>query len=486
MLDLENVSGGYDGKPVIKNIGFSVSKGEFFGILGPNGSGKTTLLKLISGLIPCTSGSIQVDNQNLVNFSQKELAQKMAVLSQLTTHAFPYTVKETVSLGRYAHHRGLFQTRSPEDEKVLQMVMEQTNIIGFQHKSLQELSGGEQQRVFLAQALAQQPDILLLDEPTNHLDLAYQKDLLDLLKKGAKQQGLTVVSIFHDLNLASLYCDRLLLMHDGQTKALHMPDGVLTESMVNEVYQTEVKKHPHPAIAKPQMHLIPAEDGTLQGETIIGSSLLNVKQEHITISAPLPLRTLSSGVCGAGIGWNSYFVNRHVPSDYDCSDHKADMSEYLVHHGFDLSQTIGMMTAVQLEDVAYGFWEKETFSLLTVVTAGVGNAIDSTRASEQSHPIKQGTINIWLFVNGRLTEEAFIQATMTATEAKTQVLRELEIKDSRTNTIATGTSTDSMLVAATQQGENLPYAGTATELGELIGKSVYTETKKAIQYYQAR
>lgn len=269
MLDLENVSGGYDGKPVIKNIGFSVSKGEFFGILGPNGSGKTTLLKLISGLIPCTSGSIQVDNQNLVNFSQKELAQKMAVLSQLTTHAFPYTVKETVSLGRYAHHRGLFQTRSPEDEKVLQMVMEQTNIIGFQHKSLQELSGGEQQRVFLAQALAQQPDILLLDEPTNHLDLAYQKDLLDLLKKGAKQQGLTVVSIFHDLNLASLYCDRLLLMHDGQTKALHMPDGVLTESMVNEVYQTEVKKHPHPAIAKPQMHLIPAEDGTLQGETII-------------------------------------------------------------------------------------------------------------------------------------------------------------------------------------------------------------------------
>ncbi len=109
MLKLEHVSGGYEEQPVIQDISFSVSRGEFFGILGPNGSGKTTLLKMISGLIPCTAGVIQVDNKDLFHFSQKELARKMAVLPQLTSHAFPYTVKETVALGRYAHHQGFFK-----------------------------------------------------------------------------------------------------------------------------------------------------------------------------------------------------------------------------------------------------------------------------------------------------------------------------------------------------------------------------------------
>ncbi|UJL46621.1 adenosylcobinamide amidohydrolase [Virgibacillus sp. NKC19-16] len=483
MLRLDAVVGGYDGKPVIKDVSFSVSKGEFFGILGPNGSGKTTLLKMVSGLIACTDGSIQLNNTNIADFSRKELARKMAVLPQLSAHAFSYTVRETVALGRYAHTRGLFQSWTTKDEEVLQMVMEQTNITRFQHDLVEQLSGGEQQRVFLAQALAQQPEILLLDEPTNHLDLAYQKDLLDLLKKGAKQQGLTVISIFHDLNLASLYCDRLLLLHEGQTRALDAPDGVLTEELVKEVYQTEVKKHPHPEIAKPQMHLIPAGDDFLS-DAKIDASMLHVKKEHITLTSKVPMRTLSSGVCGAGHGWNSYFVNRHVPRDYDCSDPESEMRNYLEAYGFDASLTVGMMTAVQMEGVAYGLWEKEDVSLFTVVTAGVGNATDSTRTEAAFGKVKPGTINIWLFVNGKLTEEAFIQAVMTATEAKTKTLMELGVKDSETNTIATGTSTDSILVAAVQQGPVLSYAGSATKLGQLIGKSVYTETKKAIQRSQ--
>ncbi|MBP1969973.1 iron complex transport system ATP-binding protein [Virgibacillus natechei] len=482
MLHLGHVSGGYDGMPVIEDVCFSVSKGEFFGILGPNGSGKTTLLKMISGLIACTDGSIQLNNKDITDFSRKELARKMAVLPQLSAHAFSYTVRETVALGRYAHNLGLFQSWTSKDEKVLQMVMEQTNITRFQHDSVQQLSGGEQQRVFLAQALAQQPEILLLDEPTNHLDLAYQKDLLDLLKKGAKQQGLTVISIFHDLNLASLYCDRLLLIDEGRTRALHTPDGVLTEALVKEVYQTEVKKHPHPEIAKPQMHLIPAD--MFSADVKIDASMLNVKQEHITLTSPIPLRTLSSGVCGAGIGWNSYFVNRQVSKDYDCSDPEHEMRNYLEKNEFDASRTVGMMTAVQLEDVAYGLWGKDHVSLFTVVTAGVGNATDSTRTTGTHRQGVPGTINIWLFVNGRLTEEAFIQAIMTATEAKTKTLMELGITDSETNTIATGTSTDSILVAATGKGPLLSYAGSATKLGQLIGKSVYRETKRAIQRSQ--
>lgn len=483
MLRLDAVVGGYDGTPIIKDVSFSVAKGEFFGILGPNGSGKTTLLKMISGLISCTAGSIQLNSKDIADFSRKELARKMAVLPQLSAHAFSYTVRETVALGRYAHTLGLFQSWTSKDEEVLQMVMEQTNITRFQHDFVQQLSGGEQQRVFLSQALAQQPEILLLDEPTNHLDLAYQKDLLDLLKKGAKQQGLTVISIFHDLNLASLYCDRLLLLDEGRTRALHTPDGVLTEALVKEVYQTEVKRHPHPEIAKPQMHLIPAT-GMDSANVTIEASMLNVKQEHILLTSPIPLRTLSSGVCGAGLGWNSYFVNRHVSKDYDCSDPEREMRDYLEKYEFDASRTVGMMTAVQLEDVAYGLWEKDHVSLFTVVTAGVGNATDSTRVTETHRQGVPGTINIWLFVNGRLTEEAFIQAIMTATEAKTKTLMELGITDNETDTIATGTSTDSILVAATGQGSLLSYAGSATNLGQLIGKSVYRETKKAIQRSQ--
>jgi len=479
MLKVHNVSGGYSNHPVIKEVDFSVKKGEFFGILGPNGSGKTTLLKMISGLLSCTQGSIEIAGKEITQVSRKELAQTIAVLPQLSGQTFPYTVRETVALGRYAHHHGLFQTWRASDEEILQTIMKQTNIEQFAEQSLPELSGGEQQRVFLAQALTQQPAILLLDEPTNHLDLAHQKGLLDLLKKATNEQDLTVISIFHDLNLASLYCDRLLLLNHGETKTLETPDQVLKESIIKEVYQTEVKNHPHPEVAKPQMHLLPNTAQVERENVIIDASLLEVSPDQIVLRSPIPLRTLSSGVCGAGIGWNDCFVNLHVDKNYNCSDPVRDIEQHLLNHDFNLNKAVGMMTAVNLKHVSHRFWEDTNFSLLVVVTAGVGNATDSTKASIKRET-SPGTINTWIFVNGKLTEEAYIQSIMTATEAKAQALRELGIKDKETNTIATGTSTDSILIASTQQGEALPYAGTATALGHAIGRSVYTETKNAI------
>src|SRR5690625_1873237 len=363
---------------------------------------------------------------------------------------FPYTVKETVALGRYAHQQGLFQTWSNDDDHILHKVMQQTNIVEFQDKSLHELSGGEQQRVFLAQALAQEPAILLLDEPTNHLDLAHQKELLDLLKNSTKQDGLTVISIFHDLNLASLYFDQLLLLHHGKTKTIASPDRVLTEPIVKEVYQTAVKKYPHPEIPKPQLHLLPYTDKQNKDHIIIDDTLLHIQPEHITLISPMPLRTLSSGICGAGIGWHTNFVNRHVDKNYNCENHLQDMNEYLIKNDFNIYETVGMMTAVYLEDASFQFFKKDAFSLLVVVTAGVGNAVDSSRAIELSAEQLMGTINTWIFINGYVTDEAFIQSVMTATEAKAKALQELNIMDRQTNTIATGTSTDSILVAATQ------------------------------------
>lgn len=223
MLKVNNVSCGYNGTPILKNISFSVEKGKFLGILGPNGCGKTTLLKVISGLLNPAAGKVIIDEVNLKDYSSRQLAKKMTVLPQLHATAFSSTVRETVSIGRYPHQSGFFSSWSKEDEQAVVQAMEQTGVKKFENTFLEYLSGGEQQRVFIAQALAQSSDLLLLDEPTNHLDIAHQKQILDMIRKEVTENGLTVVSVFHDINLASLYCDELLLMENGTVRAFGEP-----------------------------------------------------------------------------------------------------------------------------------------------------------------------------------------------------------------------------------------------------------------------
>jgi iron complex transport system ATP-binding protein len=485
MLRVQDVSGGYSDESVLKDISFEVQTGELFGILGPNGSGKTTLLKMISGILPIARGDIFIKEKRLQEYNSKQLAQIVAVLSQHSQQSFSYTVKETVSLGRYAHQSGWFQTWGEMDESIVQRVMKQTGIASFQNKSIQELSGGEKQRVFLAQALAQEPEILLLDEPTNHLDLSYQKELLDLLKHWTTETGLTVLSIFHDLNLAGLYCDRLLLLENGSININHIPNEVLREERIRDVYHTEIKKHPHPRVAAPQMVLLPKEKQEKK-KIQIDERMLRRTNEFIELKAPSHLRTMSSGVIGSGTGWHHTFVNRHVDKDYNCSDHRKEMADFLKEKGFEPSETVGMMTAVILEDVSFKHIEGTGFSVFVLVTAGVGNAIDCSKSEQHTFDQVPGTINTWIFVNGELTEEAFIQSIMTATEAKAKALHDLSVIDGVTGTIATGTSTDSILIAATQTGEVLEYAGTITPLGKLIGKAVYECTAEGIRKSQKR
>jgi iron complex transport system ATP-binding protein len=481
MIDVIQVSGGYSNHSILKDISFKVKKGELFGIIGPNGSGKTTLLKLIGGTLPLQSGEIKLNERSITAYSTKEFAKLVAVLPQLTQQSFGYTVKETVSLGRYAHQSGWFHTFSEEDEKIVQEAMEMTGVKEFGNDPIDMLSGGERQRVFLAQALAQKPEILILDEPTNHLDLSYQKELLDLLKSWTKEKGLTVISVFHDLNLAGLYCDQLLLLHKGKMEIHHHPDEVLKQERIQAIYRTEIEKYPHPKVAKPQMMLVP--ERTNSHDFVIHEGLLDISKERITLNAPIPLRSMSSGVTGAGIGWYQTFVNRHVEKDYHCLDFKQEMTEYLKNNRFDPSGTVGMMTAVQLEDVSIKFLEEEGFSVLIVVTAGVSNAVDVTNENRPAFIPTPGTINIWVFVNGELTEEAFIQCIMTVTEAKVKAIQERKIIDPETGTLATGTSTDSILIAATQTGTLLPFGGSITPLGKLVGNGVYHCMNQALTQY---
>src|SRR5690625_3046550 len=300
--------------------------------------------------------------------------------------------------------------------------MKQTGVTVYENAPIHSLSGGEPQRVFLAQALAQDPEILLLDEPTNHLDIAYQKELLDVLKIWTKEKDLTVISIFHDLNLSGLYCDRILLLQDGEKVICDKSNEVLKKERIQDTYGAAIEAHPHPKVAKTQMVLVPTFSEKQQAP-IISEDLLEITKERITLTTDQPLRTMSSGVTGAGVGWHNAFVNRHVDQNYNCSDHKNEMKNYLIDHGFHPNDTVGMMTAVRLSDVKYRFLEAEAFSALIVVTAATGNAIDATLGQERTIPFKPGTINIWVLINGQLSEEAFIQSNMTATEAKTAALK---------------------------------------------------------------
>jgi iron complex transport system ATP-binding protein len=261
MLHIHQLSGGYHDVPVVKDVSFEVQKGEMLGILGPNGSGKSTLLKVISGILPARTGTITLNGAVIETFSTKDLARQMAVLPQIYA-CFTHSVRETVSLGRYPHQTGWFSSWSPEDEAAVVEAMKLTDVLKYEHTSLDQLSGGEQQRVFVSQALTQQAPLLLLDEPTNHLDIAHQTQLLDTIKKQCIEKGMTIISVFHDINLASLYCDRLLLMENGSIKHIGEPHVVIKDHQIETVYKARVSTHPHPEQPKPQITLMPDAKAT--------------------------------------------------------------------------------------------------------------------------------------------------------------------------------------------------------------------------------
>lgn len=483
MIFVEHLSGGYEDVPIVKDISFTVEKGKILGILGPNGSGKSTLLKVMSGILPAVEGTISIDGQNILSYNARALAKKMAVLPQLHANAFSNSVRETISLGRYPHQTGFFSSWSEQDEQAVQHAMLQTGIKRYEHTPMEILSGGEQQRVFVAQALAQTAEILLLDEPTNHLDIAHQRQILDMVRKEAVECGLTVVMVLHDMNLASLYCDELLLMESGQMRAFGAPHEVLIASQIEEIYQARVATYAHPEIPKPQITMMPAASDHQQ-RAVIKKEHFKITEQFIQLQSEIPLKTVSSAVHNPGIGWHNCLLNRSVPGDYVISDVKREVNEFLQKGHFSPTNTVVMLTAVPTALVAINEWAAPFGSVIVAVTAGVGNAVDVSRVHERQDQPYIGTINTWVIINGCLSEEAFFQAMMTATEAKTKALQSENIRDERSGTIATGTATDSLLIAATQKGKEMLYGGPITEVGKMIAKGVFETTVQAIRNYK--
>ena len=256
-LTVDNISFSYSpGIPTLRNVSLSITKGEFISVAGPNGSGKTTLLRLLDRIYLPEKGEIFLSGQNLIRYSRSEIARRIAFVPQESGVLFPFTVFEIVLMGRSPHSRGtIFE--NAHDRQVAFDMMKLTDIEHLADHSITSLSGGERQRVFIARALAQQPEIILLDEPNAHLDIAHQIDVFKIIKKLNAESGLTVVSVSHDLNLAASYSDRIAMLVCGSVEAIGTPEEVLTETRIREVFRTQVLVDKHPVGNTLRITLIP-------------------------------------------------------------------------------------------------------------------------------------------------------------------------------------------------------------------------------------
>lgn len=256
MLEVHNLTCGYGSNFSLTNIDFRIEEEEFVGIIGPNGSGKTTLLRAISKVIKPQNGAIFLDKDNLKDLSLSSLAKNIAVVSQSLEPGLKMAVEEFVLLGRIPHRRKWQFLETKEDESAAVKAMLLTDTLKFKDRSMESLSGGERQLVLIARALAQNPKLLLLDEPTSHLDITHQVNILNLIKKLNKERKLSVLIVLHDLNLAAEYCQRLILINNGQLHKIGPPQEVLTYQIIEEVYKTIVIVKENPVSKKPYVMLV--------------------------------------------------------------------------------------------------------------------------------------------------------------------------------------------------------------------------------------
>lgn len=237
---IEDLTAGYEKKTIFNELNVTIPKGKITTIIGPNGCGKSTLLKTIGRIIKKTQGEIFLQEQNMLELSTKEIAKRLAILSQAPSSPFQLKVEELVSYGRYPHRKNVNRLSAQDIEKI-EWAMEVTHTTEFRNRELAELSGGQRQRVWLAMALAQQTDILLLDEPTTYLDMAHQLEVLHIVQKLNKEHGCTIVMVLHDINHAARFSHELIAMKDGEILACGEPQTIITAPVLQKVFNIEAK-----------------------------------------------------------------------------------------------------------------------------------------------------------------------------------------------------------------------------------------------------
>lgn len=239
LYQLEEVSFHYGKEKLIEGLSLEVQSGDFIAVMGANGSGKTTLVRLLSGYLKPESGNLRMQGKKMADLSPRERAQKIAVVPQNFDVLFPFTAKEVVLMGRWAHIKPM-AWENHEDLEITREAMELTDSWSFKDRPVTELSGGEKERVLLARALAQQAQILLLDEPTTHLDIQHQIEIFKLLKQLHLQKKLTIIAVLHDLNFAAQACEKILLLQKGKGAKFAESEKVLSPQNILEVFGTSV------------------------------------------------------------------------------------------------------------------------------------------------------------------------------------------------------------------------------------------------------
>ena len=241
-LKIKDVEFSYASVPILKDVCIELAASEMLGVVGPNGAGKSTLLRCIDRILKPQRGSILLDEREIKEMSRMELAKKMGYIPQSSAQVFPATVFDTVLMGRRPHIG--WRSNEKDMKKVLE-TLQMLNIKSFAMRDINELSGGQQQKVFIARALTQEPDVLLLDEPTSNLDIKHQLEVMDIIKNIVREKGIAAIMAIHDLNLASRYADRIVMMNGGEIFDAGDAAAVLTPENIKHVYDVEVEVPNH-------------------------------------------------------------------------------------------------------------------------------------------------------------------------------------------------------------------------------------------------
>ena len=254
LLGVESLSYSYDEKTVLEHISLGVERGEMIGILGPNGCGKTTLLKNLNKNLRPHGGCVMIDGEDIDIISKKEIAKNVAVVPQSNEIRFAFTVREIVTMGRMPFQESL-RGETRNDLEIINRAMEQTGLTEYADRYINTLSGGERQRAVIARAITQTPKVILMDEPTLHLDINMQFEVLDLIQKLSRENGLAVVMVSHDLPMVTRYCDRVILIHDHKVFAMGTPEEVLTKENMRIVFNVDAELEKDPRSGKNTVRL---------------------------------------------------------------------------------------------------------------------------------------------------------------------------------------------------------------------------------------
>ncbi|CEO22322.1 ABC transporter ATP-binding protein [Paraclostridium sordellii] len=255
MISCKNLKVGYEEKIIIENLSLNIKKGEVVSIIGPNGCGKSTLLKSLSRMIKPVSGDIYIQSENIKSLKSKAISQKVCLLSQHNDAPGDLTVEELVYFGRIPHKKW-YESKSKSDEELVNWAIENTGLTRYKNTPISSLSGGERQRAYIAQALCQKPDVLLLDEPTTYLDISYQLELMELVREINERLNITIVMVLHELNQASKYSDRLIIMKSGEIVSDGCPKEIINKEIIKKVYNIDCDIDNDPISNKPRIHPI--------------------------------------------------------------------------------------------------------------------------------------------------------------------------------------------------------------------------------------